>query len=100
MLPANTSFAEVEHILVFNLMHPVRDCMADLRLQFADKAVKGFHLDNRHETESFQIPALAGDRVESLIQSVKAPIGEGFAFKMMYSQFAPPRASWLEARQC
>jgi hypothetical protein len=100
MFPPNTGFAEMEHVFIFHAMHPVNNGMADLRLQFADKAIKGTHLENGHETQSLQNPALAGNDVERVVKDVKTSIRPAFAVKMMYSQFAPPSASWSEARQC
>lgn len=100
MLPSNTGFAEVEPVFLFHSIHAVNNRVADLRLQFADKAVKGTHLDNRDKTESFQKPALAGDGIERLIENGKATVSPALPFKMMDSQFAPPRASWSGMRQC
>ena len=100
MLPFNAGFAEVEPVFLFHSIHAVNNRVADLRLQFADKVVKGTHLDNRDKTESFQKPALAGDGIERLIQYGKAAVRPALAFKMMDSQFAPPSASWSGMRQC
>lgn len=100
MLPFNTGFAEVEPVFLFHSIHAFNNRVAYLRLQFADKAIKGTHLDNRDKAESLQKPALAGDGVERLIQYGKATVRPALAFKMMDSQFAPPCASWLGVRQC
>ena len=88
MLPSNTGFAEVEPIPFFHSVHLVNNSMTDLRLQFADKAVKGSHLENRHEAQVFQHPALAGNDVESVIESVETSVRARLPFKMVSSHFA------------
>jgi hypothetical protein len=94
MFPSNTGFAEVESIFSFHPVHPVNDRMADLRLKLADKAVKGSHLDNGHETQAFQQPALAGNDVECMVKGVKASVSPSLAFKMMSSQVCLPRGEF------
>ena len=86
MFPSNSGLAEVEPIFPFHSKHPACDRMVNLRLQFADKAVECPHLENRHEAQIFQHPALAGNDVESVVKSVKTSVRAGLPFKMMSSQ--------------
>ena len=85
MFPVDTGFAEVEHIFIFHATHLVNDRMTDLRLQFADKSVECAHLDNGHEAQVFQHPALAGNDVESVIERVKTSVRASLPFKMVSS---------------
>ena len=100
MFPICASLAKAEHIAVFNCIHLVENGMGNVSLQFADKIMKDAHLDNGHKAQAFQKPALAGSSIKRLVEDVEATIRPGFAFKMVYSQFAPPRAGWLGMRQC
>lgn len=98
VLTLDARLAEVEHVFVFDPMHPVHDRMTDLRLQFTDKAVERPHLGNGHEAQVFEHPALAGNDVEGVIEGVETSVRPGLPFKMVSSQFAPPCASWLGLR--
>ena len=100
MFPIAASFAEAEHVVFFHAVHLIHDRMTDLRLQFADKIMEHAHFDNRHESCPFQNPALAGSRIEGLVENVKASVRPCLAFKMVSSQFAPPSAGWLGVRWC
>ena len=100
MLPLNTGFAEVKPVFLLDSIHSVNNGMTDLRLQFPDKPIEYAHLDNGHEAQVLQKPALAGDDIKGLVERVKTSVSPSLPFKMVSSQFAPPCASWSEARQC
>jgi hypothetical protein len=50
-------FYHSKHVLIFDSIHAIKDCMADLHLQLT--SAKGFHLYDWHKARSFDEPALA-----------------------------------------
>jgi hypothetical protein len=98
MFPSNSCFAEVEPIFPFHPEHPARYSMVNLRLQFADKAVEGSHLENRHEAQLLQNPALPGNDIESMVESVETSVRAGLPFKMMSSHCSSNQEWWLGLR--
>ena len=85
MLPMNSGLTKPEHVAVFCAAHLAHDGMTDLRLQFADKAIKDAHLDNRHKAQLLQTPAMARDRIKGFVENVETSVGAGFPLKIVNS---------------